>query len=99
MSGEPQTKRIRIVLAAITRVEYSEVLEVPADLTTRDLERLVDERYSEVDGDAFTPDWDYWERGDCYSERVSADDPTVPTGRVIRDGGALVVEEVASVKP
>jgi len=102
MSAEAKsapTKLVRIVLSAITRVECAEVLEVPADITPGELEDLVNLRYRETNGDAFTPDWDYWERGDCHHERVPADENATPTGRVVRDGGELVVEELAVVQP
>jgi len=75
------------------------VLSVPADITPGELEDLVDRRYQVVDGDAFTQDWAYWEMGDCRHERVPADENATPTGRVVRDGGELVVEELAVVQP
>jgi hypothetical protein len=44
-----ETRKVVIHLAALTRVEYTEVLEVPADLDDDQLEALVDARSEEVD--------------------------------------------------
>jgi hypothetical protein len=62
-SGE--TKRRRINLSALTRVEYSIEVDVPVDADEDELVRWV---YDLVDGDDFTPDTYYWERGSCYIE-------------------------------
>ena len=60
---EVKTKKVRVTLSALTRVEYSEVLEVPADMTDAELNALVDQRYDDVDAGLYGDDPDYWERG------------------------------------
>lgn len=61
---EVKTKKVRVTLSALTRVEYSEVLEVPADMTDAELNALVDQQYEKVDGGLYRDDPDYWERGE-----------------------------------
>lgn len=79
-----KTKKVRIVLAALTRVEYMEVLEVPVNMTSEELDKLVDQRYSAVDGSAFTDDSEYWERSDsCRWE--SEDENASPGAKVLRN--------------
>lgn len=58
-----QTKNIRISLRAFTAVEYTEVIAVPAAMSDRELDKLVEQRYDDVDA-AYQDDPDYWERGD-----------------------------------
>jgi hypothetical protein len=62
------TKKITIKLAALMRVEYMEIIEVPIDITDEQLEQLVDQRYDEVDGGEYTDDPEYWEQGNCSFE-------------------------------
>jgi hypothetical protein len=80
----PETKKVRITLAALTRVEYTEVLEVPADMTDAELDALVDKRYDNVDGGDYEDDPEFWERGTSTGwEAVSS--ITEPTFVVTRD--------------
>lgn len=69
---KPDTKLVEIRLAALTRVEYSELAEVPASMTGDELDDLLDERYEAVDGGAFYRDPDYWEKGQCFWTLVEA---------------------------
>lgn len=62
-----KTKTVEVRLAALTRVEYTERVEVPADITAGELEQLVQERYDTVDGGLYTDDPHYWEQGNCYA--------------------------------
>lgn len=71
--SESPTKKVRIVLAALTRVEFTEVLEVPAGMTPGELEDLVEQRYQDVDGGEFYADNDYWEKASCRWERERDD--------------------------
>lgn len=64
---KPSKKLVEIRLSALTRVEYTEVVEVPADITKEELEALVDERYENVDGGRFVGDPEYWERATCVA--------------------------------
>lgn len=78
------TKKVRIILAAKTRVEYSEILEVPKDMAASDLDRLVNQRYRDVDGGLYADDPDYWERSpSCDWELADPDDEI--NGTVTRD--------------
>lgn len=61
----PATKLVEVRLSALTRVEYMEVVEVPANITQAELAELVNTRYRVVDGAEFTSDPEYWERGTC----------------------------------
>lgn len=92
--AKPATIKIHITLAGLTRVEYGETLEVPADFTPGDLEALVEQRYDEVDGGKYFDDPDYWERGSCYWQKASAEDKV--EARVTRDAeGEFILTEVA----
>lgn len=86
------TRLVEIRLAALTRVEYTEVLEVPADMTPDELQELVDKRYDDVDGGLYTDDTEYWEQGSCYA--TPADGHLKVTGLVTRDEDGLTVESV-----
>lgn len=61
----PATKLVTIQLAARTRVEYSEVVEVPANATQEQIDALVNLRYDAVDGGQYVSDPEYWERATC----------------------------------
>ncbi len=61
----PATKLVTIELVAVTRVQYSEVIEVPADATHDQLDALVYSRYGDVDGGEYQDDPEYWEKGNC----------------------------------
>lgn len=67
-TGGP-TKKVRVKLAAITRVEYSCVLEVPENYPEFAGD-LVNHFYGEVEGGEYDEDPDYWERGHCFVEEV-----------------------------
>lgn len=90
-----ETKKVLITLAALTRVEYTEVLEVPADMDDDDLDRLVDQRYDDVDGGLYADDPDYWERGDSCGWQHEALD-AAPNGKVTRDadGESFIVDAI-----
>lgn len=70
-------KRVVIDLAAMTRVEYSCVVEVPDHFTREDLDEVVQLMYDKVDGGEFTEDTEYWEKGLC--EHSSRDPDGMPT--------------------
>lgn len=63
-------KRIKITLAAMTRVEYTEYVEVPEAFGEQDLYGLIDQRWLDVDGAEYVDDPDYWEKGGCTHELV-----------------------------
>lgn len=91
-------QKVRIVLGGLTRAEYSEILEVPVGITEADLDRLVSQRYQEVDGGQFQDDPHYWERGECYWEKdPDSDHAQIPNGVVTfgPDGAIEVTEATA----
>ena len=65
-----KTKVVEVRLSALTRVEYSQRIEVPADLSEHEENELVNHLYQATDGSEFNSDPDYWERGACYVEPV-----------------------------
>lgn len=92
MATAANTKKVRIELSALTRVEYTEVLEVPADMTDEELDALVDQRYNEIDDSEYFDDPHFWERGDSYGHSAESNDVT--TDRIIKraeDGSFEVV--------
>ncbi|KLR57143.1 hypothetical protein [Diaphorobacter sp. J5-51] len=87
----PATKLVEVRLSALTRVEYMEVVEVPANITQTELDDLVNARYRQVDGGEFTSDPEYWERGTC--EAVVTDMPNaVPSMMAFRTAHGLHIE-------
>lgn len=78
-NSNEETKLVTIRLAALTRVEYSEVVEVPKSFNDSDLEELAHSRFGDIDGDQFTDDPDYWERGYCYVDSVDDADDQKPS--------------------
>ncbi len=99
MTSTIKTRRVAIRLAALTRVEYYEVLEVPADLSDDELNNLVNLRYGTIDGSEFIDDPEFWERSNsCGWE--PADAGSLAIGRVSRTPqGRLVVEEFSAAVP
>jgi hypothetical protein len=87
------TKLVRVILAAMTRVEYTEIVAVPADITAGELDNLVLERYGTVDGGDYTDDPEYWERApSCRAEALDPDDSEEPAFCATRDAdGNLTV--------
>ena len=65
------TKRIRINLAALTRVEYSEEIDVPVEFEEEQMDEFVNLAYQEVDGGLFQDDTQYWEKGNCFHEECA----------------------------
>lgn len=80
------TKMVEVRLSALIRVEHTEVVEVPANITAEELQQLVNDRYTKVDGGDFVQDADYRERGTCYaSDAEQGAEPDLLAFRV--DGG------------
>lgn len=93
--GSAPSKLMRIRLSGLVRMEYVELVEVPADTSEDELDELVNRRYSDVDGGQFTLDTDYWERGECTAEPAEASATVQATHRVRRDERGFVVAELA----
>ncbi len=77
----PSTKRVRIHLAALTRLEWSCEVSVPKKWPAF-ASMLVDHFYDEIEGSEFEEDPDYWERGHCYVEEC--DPPTADDADQVR---------------
>ncbi len=76
--SEPYTppegmKLVRARLGALTRVEWTGLVLVPAHLTEADVNEIVEEQlYDAVDGGEYSGDPHYWEKGSCFAEPVRA---------------------------
>jgi len=64
------TKTVRINLAALTQMEWSREIEVPANATQAQLDELAQEYYTYIAGDEFWEDPDYWEKSLATAEEV-----------------------------
>lgn len=63
------TKKIRVKLAAFTRVEWCSLpIDVPADATDAQINELVNRFYDDIEGSEYEDDPDYWERATCRAE-------------------------------
>ena len=63
------TKKVRVKLAAFTRVEWSSLpIDVPENATEAQLNELANRFYDGIDGGEYVDDPDYWERASCRVE-------------------------------
>ncbi len=92
---KPLVKLVEVRLSALMRVEYMEVVEVPANITQAEIDDLVNTRYRQVDGGDYTRDPEYWARGAC--EVVDSEMPgATPTMMAFRTADGLHVERADS---
>lgn len=91
-TNQEPTKLVKITLSAMTAVQYTEVMEVPANITKEELSDLVNDRYAAVSGDEFQPVDGSWERSDCGARDVTTSEP--PTIKAIRVEGGLLPQEI-----
>lgn len=85
------TKAVQVILTATTSVEYREVIQVPADFSDEELNKLVNQRYDAVCASQYLPVVDMWDRGDCSTD--AAMPGATPDAQVVRvDGGFNVIE-------
>lgn len=61
--SEPKTKVVDIELAALTRLDWGAVVQIPAGLSDDDRQTLLEKFYDQIDGGEYTSDNDYWEKG------------------------------------
>lgn len=61
MTESTPTKKVRLNYAALTRMEYSEIAEVPAHFDENDIEALMASRSDDLDGSGYIEDNEYWE--------------------------------------
>ena len=84
-----KTKMVRVNCSALTRVEASVLVEVPANFNADDY-RFLQEVYDSLDGEDFKEDTDYWERGDGYAESPHPHDFGLEPEFVLNDDGDLI---------
>ena len=87
------TKLVAISLVAYTRCDYREVIEVPADFTSEQLDQLVNQRYRDVDGGDYVDDPHYWERGEMTHEAPEAGEEACK--RLVQVDGKFIVQSIA----
>lgn len=58
-----KTKMVLLAVSAITRVEYSTMIEVPVDTNDEQLLEIGNAIFDATDEDSFVKDNEYWERG------------------------------------
>ena len=88
------TRLVRVCLGALTRVEWSAVVEVPRNITEDQRTALADQFYEDVDGGDYLPDDHFWDRGESSVEPVQANDSEPPRYRVRIVDGAYVVDAI-----
>lgn len=81
---------LEIHLSAFRRVEYTEVIEVPADITEAELHEVLEDRFDRVDEEEYSEDQEYWVQGQCYSTAASPD--ADPSQMAYRLDGSITVE-------
>jgi len=75
IKGSP-TKKVRVNLSALTRMEWSAIVEVPITLDADDLDTVARNFYDKIDAGEWHDDPDYWERGEqhCDTDHVQETD-------------------------
>ena len=95
--ADTETKLVRISLAAFTRLEYAEVIEVPASMTDPELEELLEQRYDWVEGGEYWDDPDYWERASCSCKVITGEEASFLLGagkaKVLTPEGTVTQKE------
>jgi len=83
-----KTKMVRVNWSALTRVEASVLVEVPADFSADDA-GFLREVYDALDSEDFQEDPDYWERGEGYAESPHLHDADCEPEFVLNDGDLI----------
>jgi hypothetical protein len=87
------TKRVRVTVSAMTRMEYSTVVEVPADTSHQALEDLAEQIYQDTDGSEYADDPEYWERGSQQVLPAEDDDQPDVVKQARRENGQWVITD------
>ena len=66
--------KLRVYLAALTRMEHTVDIEVPDNTPEHEFDAIARRVYDETDAEDFTEDYEFWERGNCYCERLPDSD-------------------------
>lgn len=86
----PKKKMVRVVMGALTRVEWSGLVEVPDDGTTLDEGDLLDKVYSAVDGGDYYDDEHFWDKGEQHVEEPDATEDIGKADYVLCEDGDLL---------
>lgn len=62
--------KLRVHMGALTRLECTKEIEVPDNTKESDFPDIARKTYDDTDGSEFKNDDYYWERGECWCERV-----------------------------
>jgi hypothetical protein len=65
--------KVRLNLAALTRVEFSKEIEVPDGTPAHELDDMVRKLWDDTDGGEFVDDPDYFEKGHCWWDKLDED--------------------------
>jgi len=65
--------KVRLNLAALTRLEFSKEVEVPDNITSHELDDLVRKAWDESDYEDFSEDHEYFEKGHCWWDKLDED--------------------------
>ena len=87
-------KRVRMVLAAKLRADWSGVVEVPADTSEAELDALANQFFHTINMDEYVVDNEYWGKGECgFDNNVDAEEP-LQYRAVRNEQGKLAFEKV-----
>ena len=90
------SKRIRVVLAAKLRADWSAVVEVPADASDAELALLMNQFFHGIEMDEYVQDDEYWGQGECCVND-NVDDSERAEYRATRDApGKLVYQKTST---
>ena len=69
---EEKMVKVRVYLSALTRMEYTFDKMVPesAANSEQELVDLANKEYFDADAGEFKEDDQFWEKGDCWAEKV-----------------------------
>lgn len=93
MSGG-KNERVIVSLQATVTYEHQQVIEVPTGLTDAELNRLLNQRYREVDGGDYGEVLSSWSPSGQTIERVAEDLELAPELRASLIDGEFVVTEI-----
>jgi len=69
--------KLRVNLGALTRMEHTSIIEVPDNVPEERWSEIARVMYEHTEAEDFTEDTEFWERGECWCEKV--DDATETT--------------------
>lgn len=101
--NQPATKTVMVRLAALTMVEYEELITVPADFSEVQLQELAENRWNAVDGGEFYQgDNHTWQKHLCQAVEVGGEAlPEEPPSLVayMRGDNLVIEREEPAVAP